>query len=174
MTAAGRAGLLALALLIGAAEAGGHEEGVLHLNAAAVPVGGELGVRGTGFPEEMTLRLELRGTLDTHALGEFRTDSTGQFDARLTLPPEADTGRYTLVAVATDGDDVGTADLIVVAGTAADAASAAPREPSAEPMPLETARGAGEWLAIALFIGLCGGGGAALLAGGRARRGDED
>lgn len=163
---------LALAVLAAATPlALAHEEGVIHLDAETVPVGGEIGIQGAKLPVETRLKLELRGALETFPLAEVRTDASGEFRTRIALPLEAGTGRYTVVAVAPDGDDVAEAEIVVVPPSAGDTLTLGPgaplREPTAEAMELPAARTAPEWLAIVLFVALCAGGGVALLAGRR-------
>lgn len=96
-----------------------HENGAIRLASSKVTTGSELSMRGERFPKNTTLRLELRGALETFRLGEVRTDAKGVFEARLGLPPAARAGSYTLVAVAPDGDKVAQADLAISAAAPA-------------------------------------------------------
>ncbi|HEV8362463.1 MAG TPA: hypothetical protein VGQ52_03005 [Gemmatimonadaceae bacterium] len=103
-----------------------HPKGTIRLASKQVGVGGELIVRGETLPKNETLRLQLRGTLETFPLAEVRTNATGAFQARLALPLEARTGNYSLVVVAPDGDVAAQAELIVVAAAAPAAVVAEP------------------------------------------------
>ncbi len=96
-----------------------HEEGVIRLSAKEVRMGSELGLRGEKLPKSATLRLELRGTLETFPVGEVRTNAGGRFEARLALPVEARAGTYTVVAVASDGDVAARAELTIIAAAPA-------------------------------------------------------
>lgn len=181
-----RLSFASLALLaVISAPALAHEKGAIRLASRQIPVGGELSLRGERLPKNATLRLELRGTLETFPLGEVRTDAVGRTQARLALPREARMGSYKVVVLAPDSDVAAQADLIVVAAPAADSAAAmdhsnmgheamntepgATDEPhaSAEMMPLDTSKTVGEWVVIIAAIVAGVGGGVALLAGAR-------
>ena len=107
-----------------------HETGVIRLDAKTLAVGGEMGIRGKKFTVRIQLDLELRGTLKTYKLKQVETDTLGAFRLRIALPADAAPGKYTVVAVASDGDDVGQAILVITAAT-----SAAPIDDGAQPMP---------------------------------------
>ena len=126
--------------------ASAHETGVIRLDAKALAVGAELGMRGEKFTKRIQLDLELRGTLKTFKLREVETDTSGKFQLRVALPADAKPGKYRVVAVASDGDDVGQAILVITAVSAAatpavttsattPAATPATPDVAAEPMP---------------------------------------
>lgn len=92
-----------------------HEEGVIRLGAKEVGVGAEMEIRGEKMGKNAAVKLELRGALETFPLGQVRADSAGKFVTSLALPAEARAGTYTVVAVATDGDVLARADLVVLA-----------------------------------------------------------
>ena len=126
-----RPSILALALLVLiSAPAHAHPKGTIRLANKQLGVGGELVLRGESLPKNETLRLQLRGTLETFPLAEVRTNATGAFQARLALPLEARIGSYTVVVLASDGDVAAQAELLVVAAaapvTVADSATAVP------------------------------------------------
>lgn len=126
-----RSSILALALLVTiSAPAIAHPKGTIRLASKQLGVGGELVLRGESLPKNETLRLQMRGTLETFPLAEVRTNATGAFQARLALPMEARMGSYTVVVLASDGDVAAQAELLVVAGaapaTVADSATAVP------------------------------------------------
>ncbi|MGH7518654.1 MAG: hypothetical protein ACREOC_14505 [Gemmatimonadales bacterium] len=179
-----RLGYLVLALTVApGVPALAHEEGVLRLGANEIATGGELALRGEKLPKDATIRLELRGTLETFPLAKVRTNATGTFDARLALPLEARAGGYTVVALAPDGDVVARAEL-TVAAVAPPAASSeemgehdahgamntapgttdAPH-PTAEMMKVPISASVGEWAAIIGFVALSLGAGVVLLRG---------
>lgn len=163
------AAVLAAAPIAGPGTARGHEEGVLHLESQRIPAGGEIAVRGESLPEEAKLSLVLRGPLSTLPLGEVETTPDGTFEARLPLPDDADPGRWEVVAIARDGDEVGRVELVVAAaGAGAERPGLAEpgREPTAAAMDLPTSRGPIEWTVIAGFVALAALGGAALLRQG--------
>jgi len=95
-----------------------HEKGAIQLASKQVSVGGELSLRGDKLPKNATLRLQLRGTLETFPLADVRTDSLGGFRARFALPVEAKPGTYAVVVLASDGDIVARAELGIVAAPA--------------------------------------------------------
>lgn len=151
--------VLALVALIGSPRAGAaHEEGVIHLGTRTPVVGQALDMRGAKFAPNTTLRLELRGPLAVFPLGRVRTDSLGGFRVAPRLPDGAGPGRYRIVAVAPDDDEVARTELAIIA------APLGPEAPTHEPeqpghptdaeMDLEIRRAAGGQAAIAAFIGL--------------------
>ena len=107
-----------------------HETGVIRLDAKTLAVGAEMGIRGKKFTMRIQLDLELRGTLKTYKLKQVETDTLGAFRLRIALPADAAQGKYTVVAVASDGDDVGQAILVIVAAT-----SPVRTDNAAQPMP---------------------------------------
>lgn len=124
-----------------AVPASAHETGVIRLDAKTLAVGAELGMRGQKFTKRIQLQIELRGTLKTFPLREVETDTAGKFQLRMALPADAKPGKYRVVAVASDGDDVGQAILVITAAsttalgsapaTASTAAPASTATPSA-------------------------------------------
>lgn len=181
-----RLSLLSLMLLATiSAPALAHEKGAIRLASKQVPAGGELSLRGERLPKNTTLRLELRGALESFPLGELHVDSTGKTQARLALPREARMGNYKVVVLAPDSDIAAQAELVILAAPAADSAAAMDHarmdhgpmntEPgatdgahaTAEMMPLDTSKSAGEWAAIVAVIVVALGSGVALLTGAR-------
>lgn len=123
--------IIALALLAASSSpAFAHPKGTIRLASKELGVGGELALRGETLPKNATLRLQLRGTLETFPLAEVRTNATGVFQARLALPMEARTGSYTVVVLAPDGDVVAQAELLVVASAAPAGVVAEPEHPA--------------------------------------------
>lgn len=168
----------ALGLLsVWSAPALAHENGAIHLASKQVSVGAELSLRGEKLSKNATLRLELRGTLETFPLAEVRTDSAGRFQARFALPAAAKAGTYVVAVLASDGDVVARAELgVVEASPAGDqmtaeeharmgqpgAATEGPH-PTAEPMDLPVTTTLAGWLAIIGLIAASAGLGLALL-----------
>jgi hypothetical protein len=177
-----RRSLLWLVGVLGAltAPVSAHEKGVIHLASKEVRAGGELRLRGEKLPKSATLRLELRGTLETFPVAEVHTDAAGRFQARLALPPEARAGGYTLVALAPDGDVAARAELAIVAAAPAHATDHATMDsmppttesphPTAEMMKVAVATTGGEWAVILTVIAASLGGALALLRGAPRRR----
>lgn len=155
--------VLACTALLAPATAGAHEEGVIRISPERATIGAEIEIRGEKLGEEVRLRLELRGALETYLLGEVETAEDGKFRATPRLPEPARAGRYRIVAVAPDGDDVARADLEIVATGDRGVGFEEPREATDDPMPIETRPGPLEWLAIAAFVLACAAGGVALL-----------
>jgi hypothetical protein len=148
-----------------------HEKGIIRLDSKQVPVGGELGLQGEKLPKSATVRLELRGTLETITLSAVRTNAAGKFQAHLPLPSEARAGSYTVVALAGDGDVVARAALVIVAAAPTEALDRRPTtessHPTAEMMKLAVATTGGERAAILTIIVASFGGGLILLRGSR-------
>lgn len=144
-----------------------HEEGVIRLSAERVPVGSEIEIHGEEMGEEVRLKLRLEGTLETHQLEDVVSDEEGTFRITITLPDAAGPGRYRVIVIAPDGDEIARADLEIVAAGEAGRARAEPAEATDAPMPIEAEPGPGEWIAILAFVLLTGIGGLALLLGAR-------
>ncbi len=146
-----------------------HEKGIIRLASNELPVGGELGLRGEKLPKSTTLRLELRGSLETFTLGAVRTSATGRFQARLPLPAEARAGSYTVVALASDGDVAARAALVVIAAASTPVMDRGETKesshPTAEMMNLTVTTTGGERAAILAIIVASLGGGLLLLRG---------
>jgi hypothetical protein len=147
----------------------GHETGAIHLASNHVPVGGEIDLRGEKLPKSGTIKLELRGILDTYPVGQVKTDTAGAFQAKFTLASTVPVASYTLVAIASDGDVTARADLSVVAATTATtaASSSMPGMPgmpamtgasgehaNAAPMPIASTTTDAQWVVIYALIGL--------------------
>jgi hypothetical protein len=179
-----RHSIIALALLATiSALALAHPKGTIRLASKELSVGGELALRGEALPKNETLRLQLRGTLETFPLSEVRTNAAGGFQARLALPVEARMGRYTVVVLAPDGDVAAQAELLIVAAAAPAGVAAEPEHAaghavpntspaatdmphaSAEMMEVPVATTAGEWVGILALIVASVGAGLALLFG---------
>lgn len=147
-----------------------HEEGVIHLDPERAAVGSRITIRGEKFGEEVRLEIRLEGILETRRLAEVVTGEEGTFLLELSLPAGAGSGRYSVVAVAPDGDVVARADLEIVAPSEADGpageAEGGPHVATDADMPIETERGAVEWIVILAFFLACGLGGLGLLRAG--------
>ncbi len=147
---AGPAAIIALGLMVASpAIARAHEEGVLRPASRTLTAGDSLALAGFKFGKSAPLKIALVGLGGRFALGEVRTDSAGAFDIRVLVPEGAAAGSYRLVAIASDGDEVAGVDVAVTppaaepAGAHADGTHGAvdmPDAPSAEPLPLVTAR----------------------------------
>jgi hypothetical protein len=111
-------------VLLATAPTSAHETGAIHLASNQVPIGGTIDIRGEKLPKSETLKLELRGILDTYPLGNVQTDTGGAFHAQISVPANVPAAQYTLAAVASDGDVTARADLTVVAAGAASTAAA--------------------------------------------------
>lgn len=147
-----------------------HEEGVIHIDPERAAVGSRITIRGEKFGEEVRLEIRLKGILETRRLAEVVTDDEGAFLLEISLPDGAGSGRYVLIAVAPDGDVVARADLEIVAPSEADGtvgeAEGGPHVATDADMPIETERGAVEWIVVVAFFLACGLGGLGLLRAG--------
>ena len=157
--------LLAAGLWIaGAAPALAHEDAVLEVDRSAVAPGDSLVLDGNDFGEGGEYRLRLVGTLDEHDLAKVRADSAGRFRVAVSVPDDVAAGRYQLVAVAGDGDEVARAEVRVTRNRDArsppddgDEAAAGSREPRTQEMDLPRERSGVEWGLVVLLIGGSGG-----------------
>lgn len=167
--------LLAGLVFLGAVPASAHEEAVLRSSRSAVTAGDTLELTGEDFGPGEVYELELRGPLRSYELPGIEPDSTGRIAARRALPRDTRPGRYRLVAVAPDGDQVASLQLTVearsegeaAAGTAGGAEEPDPADRArAGEMPVERTRSGLEWFLVGLFVVGAGGGGLALLRDG--------
>lgn len=174
--AAVAATLALTATLTAPAPLAAHEEAVLEASASVMAADGTLELFGSDFTVDEAFRLVLEGALESHELTEVTADSAGRFELELELPPEVREGRYQIVAIAPDGDEVARLDLNVVAagsgddratGSAEGASGAADGEGGngarADEMEVERERGGIEWAVMLLVVGLSGGLGARML-----------
>lgn len=164
-------------LAVCSAPALAHENGAIYLASKQVSVGAELSLRGDKLAKNATLRLQLRGVLETFPLAEVRTDSAGRFQARFGLPAEAKAGTYTVVVLASDGDVVARAEIGIVAAAGEMTAEEHAKmgqpgaetegpHPTAEHMDVPVATTWAGWAAIAGLIAASAGLGLALLLRG--------
>lgn len=161
----GRVALIALASL-GPRTLFAHEEGVIRLGAPTAAPGDTLEILGEKLPRSATVRLELRGALETYLLGRVTTAASGAFEIHVPIPAEAQPGLYRVVAVAPDGDEVARAELVI-----AEVAATPPAEmplghamATAEEMELPLDLTPVEWAVIGVFVALFALGGVLLLS----------
>ncbi|WP_127818430.1 metallophosphoesterase [Microbacterium sp. CPCC 204701] len=96
------------------AEGGGEDPGepaALAVTGSLVP-GGEIVVRGSGFTPEHEYAIELRST--PLSLGTARSDASGAFELRATIPAATEPGAHTIAAML-DGADVATLQVQIAA-----------------------------------------------------------
>lgn len=157
--------LLAAGLWIaGAAPALAHEDAVLEVDRSAIAPGDSLALDGSDFTAGFEYQLRLVGTLDEHDLANVRADSAGRFRVEVSVPSDVRPGRFRIVAVAGDGDEVASADLRVTDRAAgansrdpgADESGSSGR-PRTDEMELARERSGLEWGLIVLLIGGPGG-----------------
>ncbi|MFW6193660.1 MAG: hypothetical protein ACOC83_09270, partial [Gemmatimonadota bacterium] len=175
--------LAAAASLVAPEPLAAHEEAVLEASASVMAADGTLELLGSDFTADEEFRLVLEGSLESHELVAVTADSAGRFELDLELPPEVREGRYQIVAVAPDGDEVARLDLnVVAAGSGDDRATGAAEDDDtgvagaadgegengarAEEMEIERQRGGAEWAFVLLVVGLSGGLGARMLRNG--------
>lgn len=121
-----------------------HEHGVLVPSSRRFAAGDTLAVSGFKFGPRTPLTLLLVGTGGRLALGDVRTDSSGVFSLKLTVPSGAVAGSYRLVAFAVDHDEAASIEVLILparpAGPAVGPTPADPLSvPSAEPLRLARA-----------------------------------
>lgn len=170
---------MTLLLMAGTTIAVAHETGTIRLASKEIRVGGELVAHGEKLAKSATLRLQLRGSLETFPLGEVRTDTAGKFDTRLALPTEARAGSYAVLVLASDGDITARAELTITPPPPAemspmeharmDSAAGMKEMPHAraDMMDVGTATTPGEWIAIVSIVLASLGGGLGLLVAAR-------
>lgn len=107
------AGLVAGLSVVFVAPANAHEKGAVRLTPREVSVGGQLTMNGERLSKNARFRLQLRGALDSFPLGVVRSDSAGKFEFKVTLPPGAKAGSYTVAVISSDDDVSAQADLAV-------------------------------------------------------------
>jgi len=162
--------VVVVAAALAGAPAVAHEEGVIRLSSPTAAPGQEIEIVGERLPRSMTLTLELRGALANYPLGEIESDDKGAFTTRLALPVEVRPGRYRVMVLASDGDVVARADLVVLAAPPAQIAPAEPIEHAHVTdamMDLPVSRSTGEWVAIVAFVVAAVAGGLLLLRNAR-------
>lgn len=142
--AGGVALVAALSIAAGTPTTSTHEEGVLKLPSAVLTAGTTVRLTGEQFTKGGRLKLVLVGVSGRSDVAEVRADSAGRFTNELSVPGNLAAGAYRLVAIASDGDEVGALDVEVVF-RAADAPAAAESHeghasPTAEPLPLARAK----------------------------------
>ena len=165
-------GLAACLWIVATGPATAHEDAVLEADRSAAAAGNTLALDGREFTAGAEYQLRLVGTLDEYDITKVQADSTGRFRVDVTVPSAARPGRYRLVAVAGDGDEVAGADLRVTdraaasspPDTAADG-SASSHRPRIEEMNLPRERSGLDWSLILVLIGGAGGLGAIVLRG---------
>lgn len=157
--------VLLAVLALGPAEAAAHGDATLKGPDGPVAAGREISLRGSGFEPGESHRLILRGTLDDFELGTGTADPDSTFTVEVAGPIGARPGRYRVVALAPDGDEVATLDLPVTAAREtpeeADAGASEGNVPGrsspearADEMVIQRERAGIEWGVIGLVGGL--------------------
>lgn len=164
--------VMALAILpVGGSGAPVHGDATLKSPASSVAAGDSLTLNGEDFVPGESYKLVLRGALAEYELGTASPKPDSTFTRGLAVPRDVRTGQYKIVAVAPDGDDVATLDMVVTAMVNAagqeDLAGEHRDQPSGEArsddIVVERSRAGMEWGVIGLVIGLAAGLGVALL-----------
>ncbi len=140
-------GIAVLVAATASAAAAVHPTGVLKLASRSLVAGTTIPVSGEKFPHSASLALVLIGVDGRLTLHTVQSDVAGTFTDSLSIPGDIEPGSYRLVAIASDGDLVGTLDIEIALGspptTPDDAVVHEPvqhSEPTAEPLGLERAR----------------------------------
>ena len=121
-----------------------HEEGTLKVADRSFVPGSTVQIGGEKFSRGGKLDLVLVGVAGRFLVGEVTADSAGGFSASFEVPMDIAVGAYRLVAIATDGDEVATVNVNMLAappapedhGQSEDHEGA---EASAEPLSLDRA-----------------------------------
>lgn len=164
--------LLPVFLVLGAHDLAAHGEATLRGPGGPVAAGEAVALHGSDFEPGEPHRLVLRGALNEYELRTVSAGADSTFAVEVTVPAEAAPGRYRVVALAGDGDEVATFDLpVTAAGSENESASETGHEGGAlearaDEMPVERTRAGIEWGIIGLVIGLAGGLGVGLLRRG--------
>ena len=121
-----------------------HEEGTLKVADRSFVPGSTVQIGGEKFSRGGKLDLVLVGVAGRFVVGEVTADSAGGFSASFEVPMDVAVGAYRLVAIATDGDEVATVNVNMLAAPAApedhgQSEDHGGAEPSAEPLLLDRA-----------------------------------
>ncbi len=92
-----------------------HPEGTLKLAERQLVLGSTVLIAGEMFAERGKLQLLLVSVAGRFELGEATADSVGGFSRSFDVPADVDVGAYRLVAIATDGDEVASLNVELVA-----------------------------------------------------------
>ena len=98
-----------------AADALRHPEGTLKLAKRQLVAGSTVPIRGEMFAEHGKLALLLVGVAGRFRVGDVTTDSVGGFAESFAIPADIAVGAYRLVAIATDGDEVASLNVELLA-----------------------------------------------------------
>jgi len=97
-----------------------HGTGAISLSSKQSAAGGTITIFGTKFAANSSVRLELRGVLQSNVFGRVQTSAKGTFQQIVTIPATSKPGQYTIVAVAPDGDVTARAMLMISETAAAE------------------------------------------------------
>jgi hypothetical protein len=140
-----------------------HPEGTLKLADRRLAAGSSVHVGGEKFVRSGTLELVLVGLAGRVPLGKVETDSVGGFTESLGVPANLEFGSYRLVAISSDGDEVASLNVELMAAPEepeAEGAHSEAAEPTAEPLALDRAES--PWVTGGAVVGIV----FALAAGG--------
>lgn len=98
-----------------AADALRHPEGTLKLAERQLVAGSTVPIGGEKFAKYGELELLLVGVAGRFRLGDVTADSVGGFAESFDIPVDIDVGAYRLVAIATDGDEVASLNVELLA-----------------------------------------------------------
>ena len=76
-----------------------HGTGAISLSSKQSAPGGTITILGTKFAANSSVRLELRGVLQSNVFGRVQTSAKGTFQQIVTIPATSKPGQYTIVAV---------------------------------------------------------------------------
>ena len=91
-----------------------HPEGTLELADRNLVPGKGFVLRGLKFHDDSELTLTLVGLSGRYEIGKIRTDSAGAFTTSLTVADSIVSGQYRLIALAADGDEKATLNVVVL------------------------------------------------------------
>ncbi len=92
-----------------------HPEGTLKLAERQLVAGSTVPIGGEKFAEHGKLELLLVGVAGRFRLGDVTADSVGGFAESFDIPADLELGAYRLVAIATDGDEVASLNVELLA-----------------------------------------------------------
>ncbi len=121
-----------------------HPEGALRVANPQFTQGSAAQIGGEKFAKDGVLELFLVGVAGRFTLGKVTADSVGGFNNSFDIPLDTEVGSYRLIAVASDGDEVASVNVNVLAApeepVSVEPETPAVVEPNAEPMVLDRAR----------------------------------
>lgn len=138
-----------------------HDHGVLKVASRQLVPNDSVHVVGEKFARRSSLVLFLTGLHGRIRLQEVRADTGGAFAAMLHIPSDVAPGSYRLIAIASDGDEVGTLDVSVVSARPVTSTTSHHENEMPSAVALTLSRARSPWVtgaaALVILLSLIGG-----------------